>query len=344
MRALIDSGQFVLGPALDAFEDEFARYSGAAHCVGMGNGGDAIELMLLAAGVERDDEVILPANTFVATALAVHRIGAVPVLVDSDPDHHLIDAGAVAARMGPRTRAIVGVHLYGQMAPMERLAEIAAGRDVAVVADAAQSQGARRHGRPMGAWGDLSTSFYPGKNLGAYGDGGAVLTDDSDRAARLRRLRNYGSDRKYEHPEVGYNSRLDPLQAVVLSAKLARLNAWNDQRRAAAARYDELLDGLPVQRPAVAAGNEAVWHLYVVRVPERDRVLASLRDAGIEASVHYPKPVHLQGAFAHLGHGPGDFPVAERAAGEILSLPIYPGITEAQQEAVVEALRTALRA
>jgi dTDP-4-amino-4,6-dideoxygalactose transaminase len=242
--------------------------------------------------------------------------------------------------VGPGTKALVPVHLFGQAAPVERLMR----EGIPVVEDHAQSQGAAREGRPAGSLGTIATtSFYPGKNLGAYGDGGAVLTGDDELAARVRALRNYGSERKYEHPERGFNSRLDSLQAVVLSAKLRRLDRWNDLRREAAARYDELLADIEaVEGPVTLDGNEHVWHLYVVRLPRRSEVLASLNRDGVGAGVHYPLPVHLQGAFADLGHREGDFPVAEQAAREILSLPIYPGITPAQQEQVVEALRRAL--
>lgn len=345
MREVVARADFVLGPAVAEFEEAFARYSGAAHCVGTGNGGDALELLLRALDVGPADEVLLPVNTFVATALAVHRTGARPVLVDSDPLHHLIDPAAVEDRVGRRTRAIVAVHLYGQMAPMEPLARIAGRHGLHLVTDAAQSQGARQGGRPLGSFGaGASTSFYPGKNLGAFGDAGAVVTNDPSLAERLQRLRNYGSDRKYHHPEIGFNSRLDTLQAAVLRAKLERLDAWNQARRRAAALYGELLGEIPeVTRPSTLPGNEHVWHLYVVQVPERDRVLQALHDAGVGASIHYPIPIHQQGAFAWLDHRPGDFPTAERAAREILSLPVYPGITEAQQREVVAALRSALR-
>jgi dTDP-4-amino-4,6-dideoxygalactose transaminase len=337
---VLASKAFVLGPQVQAFEDEFARHSGVSHCIGVASGTDALELALRALGVGTGDEVILPANTFVATAAAAARAGATPVLVDCDRETHLIDPEAVAPRVGPRTRALVPVHLFGQIAPVELLPA----EQVPVLEDAAQSQGARRRRRPSGSLGAAAaTSFYPGKNIGAYGDAGAVVTNDDAVASRLRALRNYGSERKYEHPETGFNSRLDSLQAVVLSAKLRRLDAWNDLRREAAARYDEMLaDVESVKGPKVLEGNEHVWHLYVVRVPERDEVLRQLHEAGIEAGVHYPVPIHLQGAFAYLGHKPGDFPEAERAAGEILSLPIYPGITADQQERVVEALRRAL--
>jgi len=226
---------------------------------------------------------------------------------------------------------------------MEEIEALASASGVYVVEDAAQAQGARRHSRVAGSFGAIAgTSFYPGKNLGAYGDAGAVMTDDPDLGSRMRRLRNYGSERKYDHPELGFNSRLDSIQAVVLRAKLARLPAWNEQRRRAAARYDELLADVDVERPEALPDNEHVWHLYVVRVRERDRVLAALRDADIGAGVHYPVPIHLQGAFAQLGHGVGSFPQAERAAGEMLSLPIFPGIREEQQGRVVDVLRRAL--
>lgn len=341
---VLERTAFVLGDEVAAFEDEFAAFTGISHCVGVANGTDALELALRAVGVGPGDEVILPANTFIATALAVARAGAVPVLVDADPTHHLIDVDAVADRIGPRTRAIVPVHLYGQIADVEGLADLAGRDGVALVEDAAQCQGARRHGLHAGAVGAVAaTSFYPGKNLGAYGDAGAVLTGSDALAARVRALRNYGSEAKYEHPETGFNSRLDTLQAVVLSAKLRHLARWNEERRAAAARYHALLaDVEAVVLPAEAPGDEHVWHLYVVRVPERDRVLEALHAAGIGAGIHYPRPVHLQGAFARLGHAEGDFPVSEAAAASILSLPIYPGITASQQEQVADALRDAL--
>ncbi|HJQ85546.1 MAG TPA: DegT/DnrJ/EryC1/StrS family aminotransferase [Candidatus Binatia bacterium] len=347
MRGFADvcaHGAFVLGPEVAAFEAAYARFSGVAHCIGVANGTDALELALRAAGVGAGDEVVLPANTFVATALAVVRAGAVPVLVDCDPLHFLIDPHALAAKVGARTRAIVPVHLYGQIAPMEEVARVATGAGVAVVEDAAQAHGATRHGTGAGGFGVVAaTSFYPGKNLGAYGDAGAVLATSAEIAAKVRALRNYGSEVKYEHPERGFNSRLDTLQAVVLSAKLARLATWNEARAAAAARYATLLADVPrVRLPGTLPGNRHVWHLYVVRVPERDRVLAHLAAAGIGAGTHYPVPIHLQGAFRDLAHRRGDFPVAEAAAAEILSLPIFPGITAAQQERVVRELRAAL--
>ena len=336
-RVLAD-GSFILGPAVDAFEREFAAYSGVPHVVGVGNGTDAIELALRAAGVRSGGEVILPANTFIATAEAVARAGGRVVLADCDEDF-LLDPEAAAAALSPATAAVIGVHLYGQTAPMAALRGILP-EGVALVEDAAQAQGAAHAGVRAGGLGDVAaTSFYPGKNLGAYGDGGAVLTVSDAIAGRVRALRNHGGVVRYEHSEVGTNSRLDSLQAVVLSAKLIRLDVWNRQRREAAAYYGELLADVPeVIVPRVVPGNEHVFHLYVIRSPRRDELLGRLTAAGIGAGIHYPAPVHLTPAFADLGFGRGAFPVAERLAHEILSLPMFPGITRGQQERVVAAL------
>ncbi|GAA2723962.1 DegT/DnrJ/EryC1/StrS family aminotransferase [Cellulomonas aerilata] len=336
---------FVGGPAVQRFEAAYAAALGVQHCVGVANGTDALELALRAAGVRPGDEVVLPANTFIATAEAASRIGAVPVPVDVDPRYLLMDPDAVRAAVGPRTGALVPVHLFGQVAPVEELLKIAADAGVPLVEDAAQSQGARRHGRPAGSFGlAAGTSFYPGKNLGAAGDAGAVTTDDADVARTVRVLAAHGSARRYEHELVGMNSRLDTVQAVVLEAKLRRLAGWNERRREAAARYGELLAGVEgVRVPTSAEGNEDVWHLYVVQVEERDRVLAALHAAGIGAGIHYPTPVHLTGAYAHLGLGRGAFPVAEAASGRILSLPLHPHLTVEQQETVVRTVAEALR-
>jgi dTDP-4-amino-4,6-dideoxygalactose transaminase len=344
---VVETGAFIGGPDVAAFEREFADAHAVDHCVGVANGTDALELALRAAGIGSGDEVILPANTFIATAEAVVRAGARPVLVDSDPEFYLIDVAAASAAIGTRTAALMPVHLYGQLAPMEALCDLAATAGLALIEDAAQAQGATRGSRHPGSFGlSAGTSFYPGKNLGAYGDAGAVLTNDASTARRVRLLANHGSEVKYEHPELGFNSRLDTLQAVVLRAKLARLATWNALRREAAHRYHELLadvDG--VGRPSVLAGNEHVWHLYVVRVSagKRDPLVRALNAQGIGAGIHYPLPVHLQGAFSGLGYRRGDFPVAEAASAEILSLPLYPRIAPGQQEHVVDSLVRALR-
>jgi dTDP-4-amino-4,6-dideoxygalactose transaminase len=344
-QRVLAASAFVGGPEVAAFERDYAAFAGTRHCVGVANGTDAIEIALRALGVGPGDECILPANSFIATAEAVCRAGATPVLADcADDGTYLIDPAAAGAAVTPRTRAIIPVHLYGQAAPVERLLPLASRIAGWVVADAAQSHGARRGGVPADALGHAAaTSFYPGKNLGAYGDAGAVLTGSDEAAARMRMIRDHGSPRKYTHEMAGLNSRLDSLQAVVLSAKLRRLAAWNAARREAAARYDALLAPLPeVMRPRTLAGNEHVWHLYVVRVPDRDRVLAGLLAAGIGAGIHYPVPIHLTPAFAGLGYRQGAFPAAEQAAAELLTLPLFPGITAEQQERVATELASAL--
>ena len=337
---------FINGPQVADFERQYAATCAVAHCVGVANGTDAIEIALRALGVGAGDECILPANTFVATAEAVWRAGARPVLVDcAADDSYLLDTVAVEAAITGRTRAIIPVHLYGQAAPVERLLPLASQVGAWIIEDAAQAQGARRLGAPAGSLGDAAaTSFYPGKNLGAYGDAGAVLTSSDQLAARARMIRDHGSPRKYQHEVAGVNSRLDTLQAVVLSAKLRRLAGWNAARREAAARYDALLSGVAdVIRPRTLEGNEHIWHLYVVRVPARDRVLKELHAANIGAGIHYPVPVHMTPAFAGLGYAEGAFPHAEMAAGQILSLPLFPEITASQQERVVSVLAAALR-
>lgn len=339
---VLDSSAFILGDEVGEFERQFAEFCQARHCIGVGNGTDAIELALRAADVGPGDEVIVPANTFIATALAVLRAGAELRLIDCDPTTYLMDIDALGDRIGPQTKAVVPVHLFGQMAPIERLTS--AYPNLVVIEDAAQAHGATRGGQPIGSLGlAAATSFYPGKNLGAFGDAGAVLTNDDALAMRLRSLRNWGSDRKYHHPEPGFNSRLDTLQAVVLTAKLSHLEAWNRERRSAAARYDEMLrTSERVSTPVTAPLNDHVFHLYVIEVEERDAVLARLWDEEIGAGIHYPVPLHLQGALSHLGHREGDFPATEKAAKRMISLPIFPGITSDEQEQVVTKLVNAL--
>lgn len=335
---------FVGGPDVAAFEEEFARYCRAAHCIGVANGTDAIEIMLRASGIGPGDEVIVPANTFIATVGAVHRTGARPVLVDCDAEHLLIDPKLIEGALSGATRAVIGVDLYGQIAPFDQIASVVEGRDVLVFEDAAQSQGATRHDGPIGTGvAAASTSFYPGKNLGAYGDGGAVVTSDESLAATARAIGNHGGVRRYEHRVPGFNSRLDTLQAVVLRAKLARLEGWNEARRQVAARYDAAFGGrTDIGRAPVAPGNVHVWHLYVVRVADRDRVLAHLQENGVGAGIHYSAPVHLTEAFAWLGDGPGSHPNAEAASREMLSLPMYPHLAPADQDRVIATVLEAL--
>ena len=336
---------FIGGPDVEAFEQEYARHIGTQYCVGVGNGTDALELALRAVEVEPGGEVILPVNTFIATAEAVSRLGAVPVFVDVDPVHLLIDPHAAAAAITGRTQAIIPVHLFGQVAPMAALRALTAGTGIPLVEDSAQAQGASAAEGNAGTLGTVSsTSFYPGKNLGAAGDAGAVTTDDADIARTVRVLSAHGSERKYVHERIGFNSRLDAIQAVVLRAKLKRLTGWNALRSAAADRYADLLGSIGgVRLPVTAAGNTDIWHLYVVRVAERDRVLARLAAAGIGAGIHYPTPLHLTEAYASLRIPAGTFPVAEEAAGQILSLPMFPHLRSEQQELVAAALAEAVR-
>jgi dTDP-4-amino-4,6-dideoxygalactose transaminase len=343
-QQILESAAFIGGEPVASFERAFADYIGVEHCVGVANGTDAVELALRAVGVEPGDEVIMPANTFIATAEAASRIGARPVFADVDAEHLLLDPAAVEAAVTERTRAIVPVHLYGQVAPVEALLPIARRHGIPIIEDDAQAQGASSSAGRAGALGTIAaTSFYPGKNLGAAGDAGAVLTDDAELAARVRVLGAHGSAVKYVHERIGMNSRLDAVQAVVLEAKLARLDAWNALRRAAADRYAELLADIPgVTVPRSRAGSEDVWHLYVIQVDERDRVLDALAAGGIGAAIHYPTPVHLTEAYAADGGRPGMFPVAEAAAARILSLPMFPHLTAGQQEQVAEVLREAV--
>ena len=336
---------FIKGEEVTAFEREFAAYSGAAHCVGVANGTDALEIALRAAELPAGAEVVLPANTFVATAEAVIRAGGRPVFADVDPEYLLLDPACAAKAIGRNTAALVPVHLFGQLAPMTALSDIAERHGLAVVEDAAQAHGASQWRRPVGASSmAAATSFYPGKNLGAYGDAGAILTDSAALAQTARLLGDHGSERRYAHVRLGFNSRLDSLQAVVLRAKLGRLAAWNERRRAAAELYAELLAEIDdIALPSIMTGNEHVWHLYVVQVPSRDHVIEFLHAHGVRAGIHYPVPVHLQPPFRMYGYGPGDFPVAEASAERIISLPLYPHITRDQQRMVADTLRDALK-
>jgi dTDP-4-amino-4,6-dideoxygalactose transaminase len=326
------------------FEEAYAATVGVRHCVSVASGTDALELALRALGIGPCDDVLVPAFTFAATAMAVLRTGARPVFVDVDETTLLIDPAAAGAALTSRTTAIVPVHLYGQVADMAGLGALARRHGLALVEDAAQAHGATQAGAPAGSLGDVAaTSFYPSKNLGAYGDAGAVLTDDAAVAAGLTALRNYGGEAKHQHDVVGFNSRLDALQAVVLAAKLPRLPAWNERRRRAAECYRDLLEDTPgIRLPQTLEGNSPAWHLYVVRTARRDHVLTALRAAGITAGVHYPDALHLLPAFTEPGRGPGAFPRAEQAASEVLSLPMFPHITPDQQQRVAEAVRAAV--
>ncbi|MCP3958326.1 MAG: DegT/DnrJ/EryC1/StrS family aminotransferase [bacterium] len=343
VAAVISDTAFVGGRYVAAFEQAFAGFCEAPHAVGCGNGTDALELALEALGVGPGHEVILPSHTFFASAEAVLRVGATPVFADVEEGGFLIDTEAIPALVSERTRAIMPVHLYGHLCDMDPILEIARDHDLAVVEDSAQAHGARYRGRPAGTMGDVGCfSFYPGKNLGAYGDAGAIVTGDAELAARLSRLRNHGRSGKYEHHEVGVNSRLDGLQASILAAKLVHLHDWNRRRRAAAARYDRLLEGVEGARALTGRPEtESVYHLYVVRVPHRDEVLELLRADGIGAGIHYPVPCHLQPAILKTGSRLS-LPRTEALAAEILSLPLYPEITPEQIDRVTGSLDRAL--
>lgn len=345
---VVEEQRFILGPAVDRFEEEMAAYLGVPHAVGCASGTDALLLALRALGVERGDEVVTSPFTFFATAGAIHNLGARPVFADIRPDTFNLDPAAAEAVVTERTRAVVPVHLFGQMAEMEAFRALADRCGIALLEDAAQSIGARQR-TGAGAWittgtlGDACAfSFFPTKNLGAFGDAGMVVTPHAATAERLRKLRVHGGRQMYHHEEVGYNSRLDALQAAVLSVKLPHLAGWSAKRRENARFYDEALAGVEgVVTPAVPAGSESIFNQYTVRVPggRRDVLAEHLRARGVGSGVYYPVPLHLQECFAYLGYREGDFPESERAAGEVLSLPVYPELTEAQREHVAASVR-----
>jgi dTDP-4-amino-4,6-dideoxygalactose transaminase len=344
MRRVLQSGWYILGKEVEAFEQAYAGYCGTRHAIGVANGLDAIFLVLKAWGIGPGDEVIVPSNTYIATWLAASHCGATPVPVEPVEGTYNLDPARVEAAITPRTRAIVPVHLYGQCADMDPLMEIAARHGLKVVEDGAQAQGAMYKGRRAGALGHAAAfSFYPGKNLGALGDAGAITTDDDDLALRLRTLRNYGSQKKYHNEIIGFNSRLDELQAAILSVKLPALDGQNAQRAQLAAVYDERLAGLPgLVLPVVPEWTRPVWHLYVVRHARRDALARALTDLGVGTLVHYPIPPHLQPAYTALGYKEGDFPIAEAIHRDVLSLPMGPHMTLEQAGIVADAVRTAL--
>ena len=339
IQRVLDTSAFVLGREVEAFERAFADYVGARECVGVSNGTAAIQLALMACGVGQGQEVIVPANTFFATAEAVSTAGAKPVFVDCDADSYTIDPNKIESAISERTRAIIPVHLYGQPADLDPVFEIAARRNLFVIEDAAQAHGALYRGRRVGALARAGCfSFYPGKNLGAYGEGGAVVTNDLEVARRVRLLRDHGSERKYHHELVGYNFRLEGIQGAVLSVKLKYLDAWNDRRRAHAARYRELLAPLDASGaltlPRESQYARHVYHLFVVQTNARDELQRRLSEAGVQTGIHYPVPVHLQPAYAALGHREGDFPQTEAQSRRVLSLPMFAELTDEQIEHV----------
>lgn len=341
-RRVADSGWFLLGRELESFEAEYAASVGAAHCIGVANGLEALQLVLLARGVGAGDEVIVPSNGYIATWLAVTQVGATPVPCEPDARTYNLDPARLAELVTPRTKAIIPIHLYGQTADMSAINAFAAKHGLFVLEDAAQSHGARAHGRASGALGHAAgISFYPTKNLGALADAGAITTDDATLAARLRSLRNYGSRERYHHDEPGLNSRLDEFSAAFLRVKLPHLAAWNARRAALAQSYLRQLSGVgDLVLPFVPKWAEPVWHLFVIRTAHRETLRAYLAERGIATQIHYPIPPHLSGAYRSLGYKAGAFPIAERLSAEVLSLPISPHHTAEQIDSVGAAVRS----
>jgi dTDP-4-amino-4,6-dideoxygalactose transaminase len=343
MRRVMESGWYVLGEETAAFERDYAAYCSAAHCVGVANGLDALHLALLALGVQPGDEVIVPSNTFIATWLAVSQCGAIPVPVEPQAGGFNIDPARIEAAITARTKVILPVHLYGQAADLTPILELARRNGLRVLEDAAQAHGARYQGRRIGAHGDIvAWSFYPGKNLGAFGDGGAITTNDTELAERIKVLRNYGSSVKYVNEVRGYNSRLDTLQAAALRVKLQHLDRWNALRGAIAARYLQELAGTELNLPQVPQWADPVWHLFVIRTAQRDRLQQQLKEAGIATLIHYPIAPHRQQAYADLGFAGGAFPMAEQIHEQVLSLPIGPHMTPCQVDHVIASVKATL--
>jgi dTDP-4-amino-4,6-dideoxygalactose transaminase len=340
-ESVYDSNWFIMGRELDAFEKEYAAFNQTDHAIGVSSGLDALVLALKALNIGPGDEVIVPANTFIASVLAVSYVGAKPVFAEPDPETYNLDPGQVEASVSKRTRAIMPVHLYGQACEMDRIMDIARAHDLSVIEDNAQAHGAEYHGRITGSFGDVNaTSFYPGKNLGALGDGGAVTTNNSELAGRVSLLRNYGSEEKYHHIEKGYNMRLDEMQAAFLRVKLRKLNEWTRQRQQIAGRYHELLEGVgDLVLPKVTEGASHVYHLYVIRSGYRDKLRTYLADQGIGTLIHYPVPPYRQEAYKDLNLSKNDFPVSEKLAEEVVSLPLWPGMTKEMTEIVAGAMK-----
>jgi len=342
---VLDSAQFILGPAVSAFEKDFAAFCHTSEAIGVNSGTSALHLSLLAAGVGPGDEVITVPFTFVATVAAIEHAGAKPVLVDIEPDYWTMDPASVEAAITPRTKAIVPVHLYGQPADMDPILAIAKRHGLMVIEDACQAHGSEYRGRRCGSMGQSGCfSFYPGKNLGAYGEGGAVVTSDPAMAEKIRLLRAWGEETRYEHKYRGFNYRMDGVQGAVLGVKLKYLEGWTEARRRHAAEYAAQLTDTPAIVPSERPGSRHVYHVYVVRLAERDAWRARLTEAGVQTGVHYPIPVHLQPAYRDLGYSRGDFPVSERAAAEVLSLPIFPELTTAQIDTVASLFRAGVAA
>lgn len=344
MRSVCEKKNFILGEEVRLFEEEFARYCDACFGIGVASGTESLHLALLACGVGPGDEVIVPTFTFIATALAVSFTGARPVFVDVDPQDYLMTPQSIEKAVTKKTKAVIPVHLYGLPAAMGEICEVAKKHKLFVIEDACQAHGALLNGKKVGSFGDLACfSFYPGKNLGCYGDGGMVVTNNEDLAGRVRMLRDYGRVGKYEHKTIGYNSRLDTVQAALLRVKLKRLPLWNKLRRKNALEYRKKLAGLPVILPSEHAYEMSVFHVFVVRLPKRDEVFQILGEKGVGAIIHYPIPIHLQEAYKELGYCLGDLPVAEKFSKEVVSLPFDPYLSSDEMDYIAENLKTAFQ-
>jgi dTDP-4-amino-4,6-dideoxygalactose transaminase len=338
IASVLNSTAFIVGPEVRKFEEEFAEFCGTKFALGVDSGTSAIELIMRAYGIGTGDEVIIPANTFIATALGVTYTGAKPVFVEPD-EYYNIDASRIETAITKHTKAIMPVHLYGQPVDMDPIMAIAKKHNLLVIEDACQAHGSRYKGKRAGSIGQAAAfSFYPGKNLGAYGDGGAITTNDEEVITHLRRLREYGQTEKYHHVELGYNRRLDSIQAAILRVKLKHLDSWNQARRDHANYYNKLLAGSKYITPKIAPYAEPIWHLYVVQTEKRDELMPYLSGKGISTGIHYPIPIHLQGAYQNLGHKPGDFPITEKESKKIVSLPMYAELTDEMIDYVVKNL------
>lgn len=341
IREVIRRGDFILGDEVGKFEEEFAKYCGVKYCVGVASGTDAILLALRVLGIGSGDEVIIPANTFISTVLPIIYLGAKPVLIDIDPDTYNIDVSKIEEKISKKTKAIIPVHLFGQISQMNKILKIAKKHKLFVIEDAAQAHGSTLKNKKAGSLSDIACfSFYPGKNLGAYGDGGALVTNSKSLAEKIKILRNIGQVKKYIHSEKGYNSRLDTLQAAVLRIKLKELDGWNKQRKDIADLYNKLLLSLSVYLPKEIDGSVSNYHLYVIRVSRRDSLLKYLHERKIFAGIHYPVPIHLHKALRDLPYKKGDFPITEKYSGEIISLPIFPGMQKKEIGIITKAIKS----
>lgn len=341
VKRVLDSNWFILGEEVEHFEEEYAKFCGVKHCIGVGNGLDALHLILAAYGITAGDEVIVPANTFIATALAVSYCGATPVLVDADAKTNNIDISKIEEKITEKTKAIMAVHLYGHVADMDTIGKIAQKHNLKLIEDAAQAHNGELRGRKVGSLGDAAGfSFYPGKNLGAFGDAGAITTNHDELARKLRALRNYGSEKKYDHIYTGFNSRLDEMQAAILRVKLRHLKEWTGKRQEIAQYYLQRVRNPKIQLPEEPVREEHVWHVFPVFTEYRDDFIRYLEEHDVKALIHYPIPVHLQKAYSHLGYQAGDFPVAERLAEREVSIPLWVGMGDMEKRQVVDVLNS----